>query len=55
MESAAFVLDDTTNAFQPPIGPKDQRVLLRSIAKKKVAKKPIKLALFTGSYREQVT
>ena len=53
--SAALVLDDTTNAFQPRFGPKDQRVLLRANAKKNVAKKPIKLALFTGSCLEQVT
>ena len=55
MESATFVLYDTTNAFQLLIGPKDQRVPLRSNAKKNVLKKPIKLAPFTGSYREQIT
>ena len=55
MESVALVLDDTTSAFQPLIGPKDPRVLLRLNAKKNVVKKAIKLALFTGSYRKQVT
>ena len=55
MESAAFVLGNTTNAFQLLIGPKTQRALLRSNAKMSFAKKPVKLALFTGSCREQVT
>jgi hypothetical protein len=55
MGSAAFVLDDTANAFQLLIGPKDQCVPLRSDIKKNVKRKPIKLAFFTGSYREQVT
>ena len=54
-ESAAFVLHDTANVFQLLIGPKDQRVPLRSNAKKNVLKKPIELAPFTGSYREQIT
>ncbi|MBK9521906.1 MAG: hypothetical protein IPO13_09920 [Rhodocyclaceae bacterium] len=50
-----WVVDDTTNAFQPLIGPKDKRVLLLSNAKKNVEKEPIKLALFTANYTEQVT
>jgi hypothetical protein len=50
-----WVADDTTNAFQPLIGPKDKRVMLLSNAKKNVEKEPIKLALFTGNYKEQVT
>jgi hypothetical protein len=50
-----FVVDDTTTAFQPLIGPKDKRVLLLSNAKKNVEKEPIKLALFTANYKEQVT
>ena len=50
-----FVVDDTTTAFQPLIGPKDKRVLLLSNAKKNVEKEPIKLALFTANYTEQVT
>lgn len=50
-----WVEDDTTNAFQPLIGPKDKRVMLLSNAKKNVEKEPIKLALFTGNYKEQVT
>ena len=50
-----WVVDDTTNAFQPLIGPKDKRVMLLSNAKKNVEKEPIKLALFTANYKEQVT
>ncbi len=50
-----FVVEDTTNAFQPLIGPKDKRVLLLSNARKNVEKEPIKLALFTANYKEQVT
>jgi hypothetical protein len=50
-----WVVDDTTAAFQPLIGPRDRRVLLLSNAKKNVAKEPIKLALFTANYKEQVT
>jgi hypothetical protein len=50
-----FVVDDTTSAFQPLIGLKDKRVLLLSNAKKNVEKEPIKLALFTANYKEQVT
>jgi len=49
------VLHDAANVFQLLIGPKVQRVPLRSNAKKNVLKKPIKLAPFTGSYREQIT
>ena len=50
-----WVIDDTTNAFQPLIGPRDKRVMLLSNARKNVEKEPIKLALFTGNYKEQVT
>jgi hypothetical protein len=50
-----FVVDDTTTAFQPLLGPKEKRVLLLSNAKKNVEKEPIKLALFTANYKEQVT
>ena len=50
-----WVVDDTTNAFQPLIGPKDKRVMLLSNARKNVEHEPIKLALFTGNYKEQVT
>jgi hypothetical protein len=52
---AVWVVDDITNAFQPLIGPKDKRVMLLSNAKKNVEKEPIKLALFTANYKEQVT
>lgn len=50
-----WVVDNTTNAFQPLIGPKDRRVMLLSNAKRNVENESVKLALFTGNYREQVT
>jgi len=50
-----FVVDDTTTTFQPLIGPKDKRVLLLSNAKRNVEREPVKLALFTGNYKEQAT
>ncbi len=50
-----WVVDDITSAFQPLIGPKDKRVMLLSNAKLNVENEPIKLALFTGNYKEQVT
>ena len=52
---ALWMVDDITSAFQPLIGPKDQRIMLLSNAKLNVEKEPIKLALFTGNYKEQVT
>jgi len=51
----AFVLDDVTTTFQPLIGPKDKRVLLLTNMKQNVAKEPIKIALFTANYKEQLT
>jgi hypothetical protein len=51
----AFVIDNSTNAFQPLIGPKDTRVLVLSNFKRRVADEPLKLALFTANYTEQVT
>ncbi len=53
--TTVFVVDDTTTAFQPLIGPRDKRVLLLSNAKKNVEKESVKLALFTANYTEQVT
>ena len=50
-----WVVDDTTNAFQPLIGPKNKRVMLLSNARKNVEKEPLKVSLFTGNYKEQVT
>ena len=50
-----FVVDDMTTAFMPLFGPKDKRVLLVSNMKKNVALEPMKAALFTGNYKEQVT
>ena len=51
----AFVVDDTTTTFQPLIGPKDRRVLLLTNMKLNVDKEPVKLALFTENYKEQLT
>jgi len=51
----AFVVDDTTTTFQPLIGPKDKRVLLLTNMKLNVAKEPVKGALFTENYTEQLT
>ncbi len=51
----AFVLNDTTTTFQPLIGPKDKRVLLLTNMKLNVEKEPIKAALFTENYKEQLT
>lgn len=50
-----FIVDARTTAFQPLIGPKDKRVLLLSNMKKNVGLEPLKLAMFTGAYKEQVT
>lgn len=51
----AFVVDDISTTFQPLIGPKDKRVLLLTNMKLNVEKEPIKLALFTENYKEQLT
>jgi len=51
----AFVLDDRSTTFQPVLGPKDKRVLLLTNMKKNVEKEPIKGALFTENYTEQLT
>lgn len=50
-----FVVDDTSNTFQPLIGAKDKRVLLLTNMKPNVDKEPIKDVLFTGNYKEQLT
>jgi hypothetical protein len=50
-----WVVDATTSAFQPLIGPKDRRIILLSNAKRNVAQEPIKAAIFTGNYTEQLT
>ena len=51
----AFVVDVTTTTFQPVIGPKQARVLLLTNMKLNVEKEPIKAALFTENYTEQLT
>jgi hypothetical protein len=50
-----FVVDDMTTTFQPLIGPKDKRVLLLTNMKPNVAEEPVKLALFSANYKEQLT
>ena len=50
-----FVIENPTSAFQPLIGPKAKRVLLLSNCKRRVTAEPLKLALLTGNYAEQVT
>jgi hypothetical protein len=50
-----FVIENPTSVFQPLIGPKDQRVLLLSNFKRRVTADPLKQAVFTGNYTEQVT
>jgi hypothetical protein len=51
----AFVVDDTTNAFRPLIGPKAKRLLLLSNIRRDFFLEPEMLALMTGLYKEQVT
>ncbi|HRI92469.1 MAG: hypothetical protein XXXNARYT_003165 [Candidatus Accumulibacter regalis] len=50
-----FVLDDTTTTFQPLFGPPDERVLVLTNMKRNVEKEPLKAALFTANYKEQLT
>lgn len=51
----AFVVDDATTTFQPVIGPKDRRVLLLTNAKLNQPGQPMKAAVFSGNYTEQLT
>ncbi len=51
----AFVVEDATTTFQPVIGPKDRRVLLLTNAKKNDPGQPMKVAMFSGNYKEQLT
>jgi hypothetical protein len=51
----AWVADDTTTTFQPVLGPPDHRILLLTNMKPNVAAEPIKDALFTSNYTEQLT
>jgi len=51
----AFVVEDATTTFQPVIGPKDRRVLLLTNARKNDPSQPMKQAVFSGNYREQLT
>ncbi len=53
--TTAFVVDDTTSAFQPLIGPKNRRVLIVSNIKPDLPIEPLMVALMTGTYKEQVT
>jgi hypothetical protein len=53
--SVEFVVECTTLAFQPLIGPKDKRVLILSNMKGDIPLMPTMLQLMTGRYKEQVT
>ena len=53
--TTVFVVDDSTFAFQPLIGPRERRVLMLSNMKPMVPVMPRLLAFMTGKYREQVT
>lgn len=50
-----FVLNNITTTFQPLIGPKDKRVLLLTNMKLNAPNEPVKAALFTENYKEQLT
>ncbi len=50
-----WVVDNPTTTFQPLLGPPNKRVLLLTKMKRNVEKEPIKAALFTGNYKEQLT
>ena len=50
-----WVVDNPTTTFQPLFGPPDKRVLLLTNMKRNVEKEPMKAALFTGNYKEQLT
>ncbi len=50
-----FVVDDATTTFQPVIGSKAKRVLLLTNCKKNNPDEPMKKAVFSGNYREQLT
>jgi len=50
-----FVVDDSTFAFQPMIGPKEKRVLILSNMKPSVSAIPRLISFATGKYKEQVT
>ena len=50
-----FVLDNTTTTFQPLIGPPEKRILMLTNMKRNVEKEPLKAALFTANYKEQLT
>ena len=50
-----FIVDNSTNAFQPIIGPKDKRVLVMSNAKKNDPNMPTQEMVFSEAYTEQVT
>ncbi len=50
-----YVLDNVTNTFQPLFGPPDKRVLVITNIKFNAPNEPMKIALFTENYKEQVT
>ncbi len=50
----AFIVNNSTSTFQPVIGPKDQRVLLLTHMKLNAPNEPLKMAMFTSNYTEQL-
>lgn len=54
--TSEFVVENTTLAFQPLIGPKDERVLILANMKGEIPKvRTVPFQLVTGKFREQVT
>lgn len=53
--TVVFVIDNATTTFQPVIGPKDKRVLLLTNTKLNDPNQPMKTAVFSANYREQLT
>lgn len=50
-----YVLDNVTNTFQPLFGPPDKRVLVLTNIRFNAPNEPMKVALFTENYKEQLT
>lgn len=53
--SLRYVLDDTTNTFQPLIGPKDNRIQILSNIEPLDPNSTTQQMVFSGQYKEQVT
>lgn len=50
-----WIVENGTTAFQLLLGPKDKRVMLLTNVKQRVAAEPLKMAMFTANYSEQLT